>query len=183
MSENFTSITPNLPTNSNTSPTKVLVRSQNSAISVDNVNPTIINKVSNALQNAKKNVVNVGRRETHINRSDSFISKTIRFAKADEYIYVSTNWDRFLIFNTIVTTILALILFIWSMTYKLEITQKYVYNDLTKDNADLHYLNVINTAFTYVRVGLGFAAFIASIAQLYNLYKVNSFRNKITPSS
>lgn len=168
MSQNFTSVAPRV----------ISVKSINT-------NPTSNIIIKEKIKDLASNITNLGRRETHVDRSDSFISKGIRFLKADEYTYVSTNYDKFLIINTIIVTIIALISFIWVISYGTKIKQVYIYTDTSGNNDDLKKINLFSTITFWIKVVLGGAACIASYYQIKTIYKANTFRtnNKIKPYS
>jgi uncharacterized membrane protein YagU involved in acid resistance len=122
----------------------------------------------------------VNKRETHVNRSDSFQSKLIRFIRADEYKTYDTVWSKVLIVTGALTGIMT-ILFIVFVLINYGATNMYVSDSLLTEefiekNSDFNTLNVVSKANAYIGGCLASISFAATCAQFYYVYKHNDFR-------
>lgn len=151
----------------------------------------------NSMQNSQKtedvakpsnvklfNIIPVNKRESHVNRSNSFSSKAIRYFKADEYTTYDTKFSKALIMISILNMIMLAILLIFIL---INVTKKpinmYVLDDLITDdfkekNKDLNALNIVSKVNQWSSIAIGSATFVCSIAQFYYVYQHNDFKSK-----
>lgn len=138
--------------------------------------------VSNAAHSAAHTIGNVGRRTEHINRSDSFVSKAIRFVRADEYTYVASNYDRFIIVLNIASFILGIMTLVWFVTIWAKNGKRpsssFMFG-IPEKESKLDMFNTFNTVSSVIKGCITLLAFIASIMQLRIIFKHNDFRSKI----
>jgi hypothetical protein len=114
----------------------------------------------------------VNKRETHVNRSDSFQSKLIRFIRADEYKTYDTVWSKILILTGALTGIMT-ILFIVFVMY---VSDSLITEEFVKKNSEFNTLNIVSKVNAYVGGCLATVSFAATCAQFYYVYKHNDFR-------
>jgi hypothetical protein len=138
--------------------------------------------VNNAAHAAAHTIGNVGRRTEHINRSDSFVSKAIRFVRADEYTYVASNYDRFIIVLNIASFILGIMTLVWFVTLWAKNGKRpyssFVFG-IPEKESKLDGFNMFNTVSTFIKGAITVFAFVASIMQLRIIFKHNDFRKRV----
>jgi len=160
----------------------IVVRPQSSN-SVANSNRTISFKESAQRPVVKLfNKIPINKRETHVNRSDSFQSKLIRFINTDEYKTYDTKYSKTLIVTSVISSVMTLFLSIYVLYYFSKgISQVYILDEiydssLRKKNEDIAPLNVVSKVNTYVTGVMGLVSLVASVLQFRYVYKHNDFR-------
>lgn len=156
------------------------------------VKPSSVGSLNNKIQETAKpsNVtimkIPINKRMTHVNRSDSNVSKLIRFIKADEYTTYDTGFSKALIITSIINMIMLAILFIFILlNLKKNASSMYVAGDLMTDefkekNKELDTLNIVSKVSQYSSIAIGSVTFVCSVAQFYYVYKHNDFKSKQT---
>lgn len=140
--------------------------------------------------NVKVLGIPINKRESHIQRSNSNVSKLIRFIKADEYTTYDTKFSKALIIISILNMIMLAILFIFILAnMDKKSSSMYVLDSLVTDefkekNKELDGLNVVSKVSQYTSVIIGSITLVCSVAQFYYVYKHNDFKSKkITPNN
>lgn len=129
-------------------------------------------------------IIPVNKRESHVQRSNSIVSKAIRFIKADEYTTYDTPYSKALIVISILNMIMLAILFIFILiNWNKKNSSIYVLDSLNTDefkekNKELDTLNIVSKVNQYSSLVIGFATFGCSIAQFYYVFKHNDFKSK-----
>lgn len=146
------------------------------------------NSVADGAHRAAHSVANVGRDTMHINRSDTFVSKALRFARADEYTYVASNYDRLSILVNFMTFAVSIVLFIWIVVVWIEHGElpsaSYSFGSdvdpaKAKLNSSINGLNNFYTAQSYAKILLTVLGTYASYKQLKIIFKYNDFKKKM----
>lgn len=126
----------------------------------------------------------IKKRETHINRSDSFQSKFIRYARADTYTTYDTKWSRIMIGCSVFSGILAIAMFVMVIYYYFSVdsySSMYVLDtvmdkDTLEKNKSLNGLNIAGKIISWSGMVIGAVSLIASVCHWKTIFDKNSFR-------
>lgn len=134
-----------------------------------------------------RRVAQLGRPTMRVERSNSFVSKFIRFLRTDEYKFVSSTWDRVLVAISVVSFILGVMAFIWYAVVIVKAGWKVPETNITwKDGTKegLYGLNMFSSVASIVRASLALVGAVAAYKQLQIIFKHNDFiKKRITERS
>lgn len=149
-------------------------------------NTVIIQKSSEKKPNVKFLGIDLGRTKTGIATRNSFVSKLVRYAKADEYTTIDTTWSKIMIGCSVITGIMTLIIFIVSIYLyfgEAEYSSVYVLDDLLTDeikekNKPMDTLNTMSKVATGISITLGAVSLVAAYKHWRAVFDINDFKTE-----
>jgi len=144
----------------------------------------IIQKSSEKKPNVKFLGIDIGRTKTGLETRNSFVSKLVRYAKADEYTTIDTTWSKVMIGCSVITGIMTLIIFIVSIyLYFSEEEYSSVYildsaltDELKEKNKPLDTLNTMSKVATGISISLGAVSLVAAYKHWRAVFDINDFK-------
>ncbi len=134
-----------------------------------------------------RRVAQLGRPTMRVERSNSFVSKFIRFLRTDEYKFVSSTWDRVLVVISVMSFVLGLIALIWYAVVIANAGWKVPETNITwKDGSKegLYGLNMFSSISSIIKAAMALVGALAAYKQLQIIFKHNDFiKKRITERS